>query len=131
MISYQKKLMIKIEQTNPGNFFNAFFNSSSLTLKCSGSPDTGVLSMNVKARLAIMDILQTINTLRHFGEQTQNDIQLGSTVSLEEEEQLLLKGAFTLMRRTLDTLTPFVWSDTQHANTTAPEPAKKPALYLV
>lgn len=87
--------------------------------------------MNTNARFAISDILQTINTLNSLGEQTKKDIQQGPGLSLDNEEQLLLKGAFTLMRRTLDALTPLVWNDTRHPTGTEPKTDKKPVLHLV
>lgn len=87
--------------------------------------------MNMKARFAIMDMLQAINTLKNFAEESKKNSQQGSTRFLEEEEQLLLKGAFTLMHRTLSALTPLVWSGTHHATTTPPKVPKKPALHLV
>ncbi|MHC8346616.1 hypothetical protein [Pseudomonas sp. RT6P73] len=84
--------------------------------------------MNTQARIAIIDILQTIDTLNNLGKQVKIHILDGpEELGLEEDEILLLKGTFTLMRRTLDALTPLLWN----AGPTTPKEPKKPTLYLV
>lgn len=87
--------------------------------------------MNMDARLALMDMLQAINTLKHLGEEIKKSSLQGSTLSLDGEEQLLLKGAFTLMQRTLGVLAPLVWNGTQYPDIPASKATKKPVLYLV
>jgi hypothetical protein len=78
-----------------------------------------------------MDVLQAVDTLKDLNKQAQKNHGRGAPLALKQEELLLLQGAFALMRRTLDTLTPLVWNNDGSSSVCAPVVGRKPVLRLV
>lgn len=87
--------------------------------------------MNTFARLALIDVLQAVDSLKCLNEQTHKKHGYTAPLVLKQEELLLLQGAFVLMRRALDTMTPLVWDGLGVANASAPPAGSKPVLRLV
>ncbi|AIC22524.1 hypothetical protein EY04_27470 [Pseudomonas chlororaphis] len=83
--------------------------------------------MHTKAQLAVADVLMACRALNDFGNQAMAILKHGVPYPLDDKERVELKQAIQLLRRTLDSVDPFIFDTIQQVN----KSAKKPNLRLV
>ncbi|MHC8397933.1 hypothetical protein ACYZTX_00035 [Pseudomonas sp. MDT1-17] len=78
--------------------------------------------MHTKAELAVADVLMAARALNDFRNQVMAILQHGVPYPLDDRERVELKQAIKLLRRTLDSVDPFIFDTIHQVNKSANEP---------